>query len=111
MDTSAFIDHLIAQPSYNDQIVHIEHIPPRDARFAELDSPLAADLEDNLRKNSLLPLYTHQAEAVNCVRSGKHVMVSTSSASGKSLCYNIPVLEALLNKARIIAQECNGAFP
>ena len=99
MDTSAFIDHLIAQPSYNDQIVHIEHIPPRDARFAELDSPLAADLEDNLRKNSLLPLYTHQAEAVNCVRSGKHVMVSTSSASGKSLCYNIPVLEALLNKA------------
>ncbi len=99
MDTAAFIDHLVARPDYNAQIAHIEHIPPRDASFAELDSPLVAELEDSLREDELLPLYSHQAEAVNHARHGRHFIVSTSSASGKSLCYNIPVLEALLTEA------------
>lgn len=96
MDTSAFIDYLITRPGYDSQIAHIEHIPPRDASFAELENPLVAELENTLRENNLFPLYTHQAEAVNCARKGGQVMVSTSSASGKSLCYNIPVLETLL---------------
>ncbi len=96
MDTSAFIDYLIASPGYDSQIAHIEHIPPRDASFAELDSPLVTELENTLKENNLFPLYTHQAKAVNCARNGEQVMVSTSSASGKSLCYNIPVLETLL---------------
>ncbi|MCJ7769129.1 MAG: DEAD/DEAH box helicase, partial [Dehalococcoidales bacterium] len=96
MDTSAFIDYLIASPGYDSQIAHIEHIPPRDASFAELDSPLVTELENTLKENNLFPLYTHQAKAVNHARNGEQVMVSTSSASGKSLCYNIPVLETLL---------------
>ena len=41
-------------------------------------------------------LYAHQAEAINAARQGYHVMVSTSTASGKTLCYNVPVLEAML---------------
>ena len=98
MDTSAFIDYLITRPGYNSQIAHIEHIPPRDASFAELDNPLVTEMESTLRENNLFPLYTHQASAVNCARKGKQVMVSTSSASGKSLCYNIPVLETLLTE-------------
>ncbi len=96
MDTPAFIEHLVAQPGYNSQIAHIGHIPPREASFAELDSPLATKLEDSLKKHKLLPLYTHQAEAVNLARNGKNVIISTSSASGKSLCYNISVLETIL---------------
>ena len=98
MDTSAFIDYLIARPGYDSQIAHIEHIPPRDASFAELDNPLVTELENALKENNLFPLYAHQASAVNCARKGKQVMVSTSSASGKSLCYNIPVLETLLTE-------------
>ncbi|MCJ7763549.1 MAG: DEAD/DEAH box helicase, partial [Dehalococcoidales bacterium] len=54
------------------------------------------ELENTLKENNLFPLYTHQAKAVNRARNGEQVMVSTSSASGKSLCYNIPVLETLL---------------
>ena len=42
-----------------------------------------------------MPLYTHQAEAVNQALQGRNVMVATSSASGKTLCYNIPVLETM----------------
>jgi DEAD/DEAH box helicase domain-containing protein len=52
-------------------------------------------LEKCLDDNALWPLYAHQAEAINCVRQGKNVMVATSSASGKTLCYNIPVLESM----------------
>ena len=98
VDTSAFLQHLTAQPTYSGQIAHIEHIPPRDANYAELDRPLVASLQDCLNEHGLLPLYTHQAETVNYARQGKNVMVSTSSASGKTLCYNIPVLEALLTE-------------
>jgi len=98
MNPSAFLNHLTAQPSYREQIVHIEHIPPRDARHAELAAALTARLKDRLAEHKLLPLYTHQAEAVNKARAGQNVMVSTSSASGKTLCYNIPVLEAILTE-------------
>ncbi|MFC2066130.1 DEAD/DEAH box helicase [Chloroflexota bacterium] len=98
MDTSAFLHHIETHPTYNGQIVHIEHIPPRPASYAELDEPLAGELPDCLADNGLSPLYAHQAEAVNKSRQGKNVMVSTSSASGKTLCYNIAVLEALMNE-------------
>jgi len=103
VNTTAFLHHLTTQPTYRSQIVHIEHIPPRDAKYAELDEPLVTSLQDCLNTHGLLPLYTHQAEAVNNARQGKNVMVSTSSASGKTLCYNIPVMEAILTEQRSCA--------
>jgi len=98
MDTVAFLHHLTANPTYRSQITHIEHIPPCDANYAELDNPLETSLKDCLDKHRLLPLYTHQAEAVNKARRGRNVMVSTSSASGKTLCYNLAVLQAILTE-------------
>lgn len=95
VDTAGFIHHLTAQPGYCDQVSHVEHIAPRQASYGELERPLVKILQDCLDDNGFLPLYTHQAEAVNYVRQGKNVMVATSSASGKTLCYNIPVMEAL----------------
>ncbi len=97
-DYTAFLPYLTSQPAYCGQIVHIEHIPPRDASCAELDQSLESGLQDCLNEHGLLPLYTHQAEAVNKVRRGRNVMVATSSASGKTLCYNIPVVEAMLTE-------------
>ena len=98
MDTLSFLHHLQAQPTYAGQIAHVEHIPPRRATYAELDKPLLPELQDCLSRHRLLPLYTHQAEAVNKARQGENVMVATSSASGKTLCYNIAVAEALLTE-------------
>jgi len=103
MDTSAFLHYLEAQLSYNGQIVHIEHIPRREAGHSELHQPLVASLQDCLSEHGLLPLYTHQAEAINYTREGRNVMVATSSASGKTLCYNAPVLEAILTEPRSCA--------
>jgi len=96
MDSSAFISHIAALPDYCDQMVHVEHIPYRHPTFADLEKPLPESLRRRLDECRLLPLYSHQAEAVNLARRGGNVMVSTFSASGKTLCYNIPVLESLL---------------
>jgi len=103
MDSAAFLHHLTAQPTYGGQIAHVEHIPPREASHGELDHPLVAELQHCLSGHGLLPLYTHQAEAVNNTLRSMNVMVSTSSASGKTLCYNIPVLEAILTEQRSCA--------
>ena len=98
MDTAGFLHHLTAQPEYSDQIAHIEHIPPRSADCGELERPLIKKLQDCLDDNALWPLYKHQAYAVNAARVGANVMVATSSASGKTLCYNVPIMEALLTE-------------
>jgi DEAD/DEAH box helicase domain-containing protein len=103
MDTSAFLRHLSAQPGYSGQMAHIEHIPRRQARCAQLNKPLEAELQDRLIEHGLLPLYSHQAEAINRARGGGNVMVATSSASGKTLCYNIPVMEAISTEPRSCA--------
>jgi len=98
MNTSAFLHDLVAQPNYSSQITHIEHILPREASYGELDRPMVASLQDCLSEHGLLPLYTHQAEAVNNAQQGKNVIVATSSASGKTLCYNLAVLQAILTE-------------
>jgi len=96
MDTSAFLEYLRQQDWYFNQITHIEQLTPRPARFGELDRPLVTRLELCLIGQGLSRLYTHQSTSVNYARQGSNVMVATASASGKSLCYHIPVMEKLL---------------
>jgi len=84
-------------------MVHVEHIPRRQAKSARLRLPLPEALQDCLSEHGLFPLYSHQAEAINYAREGKNVMVATSSASGKTLCYNAPVMEAILTEPRSCA--------
>ena len=98
MDISAFLHYLTTQRGYDSQIAHVEQIPPRDAIYGKLDRPLDNRLQQCLDANGLSSLYLHQAEAINNSRQGRNVMISTPSASGKTLCYNIPVLEAVLTE-------------
>ena len=53
-------------------------------------------LAQALQTRGILELYIHQAEAANLLHQGKHVVLATSTASGKSLAYHLPVLDALL---------------
>jgi len=98
MEIQAFLNHVRSQSTYENQIAHIEHIAPRRASYAGLDEPLSAELQDCLDGQGLSPLYSHQAEAVNKIRRGKNVIIATSSASGKTLCYNIAVMQAILKE-------------
>ena len=96
MDIDAFIEHLRALPDYLEQITHIERIPPRAAVWADLERPLAPRLREVLASQGVERFYTHQARAIDAARDGRHVIVATGTASGKTLCYNVPVLEALV---------------
>ena len=64
-------------------------------RYGHLNAPLSPPVEWALAAAGAERLYTHQAEAINAALAGQHVVVATSTASGKTLCYNVPVLEAL----------------
>ena len=98
MSVSSFVDYITGLAVYEDQIVHTEHLPARQAKYGKLEEPLHPELESALQSKGLLPLYSHQAAAANYTRQGKNVMVVTPAASGKTLCYNLPVLRSLLEE-------------
>jgi DEAD/DEAH box helicase domain-containing protein len=98
MEIQAFLNHIRSQSTYENQIAHIEHIAPRRSVYGKLDEPLVPALQDCLDAHGFSRLYSHQALAVNHVRAGKNVIIATSSASGKSLVYNIAVLQSILTE-------------
>jgi len=103
MEFGALLEDLRHRSAYRGQLVCARFIPARAARFGELDAPLHPELESRLRARGIVRLYTHQAEAVAAVRRGEHVAVTTATASGKTLCYNLPVLDALLRDPQTTA--------
>jgi len=96
MDAAVFLHHLINLPTYEQQIIHIELIHSQGPTFDELDKPLKPALKARLESLGMSRLYSHQAEALNAISAGKNVIVATPSASGKTLCYQIATLEAML---------------
>jgi DEAD/DEAH box helicase domain-containing protein len=96
MTIVSFIEHLKAQPFYKGQINHVHQLPAKLARYGELESPLPKQLWEALKESGVERLYAHQAQAVNAVRRGDNVIVATSTASGKTLIYNLPALESIL---------------
>lgn len=85
------------------QIVHVELLPARVAEHAEVAPPLAAPLSRALQQMGIGQLYAHQAECVERVRRGENVVVATSTSSGKTLCYNLPVIESILHDRAVRA--------
>ena len=83
--------------AHSAQIAAWRHFPERPARRAPTPETLHPALKDGLRRRGIPALYTHQAEAVASALHGEHVCVVTPTASGKTMCYNLPTLQALLN--------------
>jgi len=100
MDTAAFVKQIDKLPGYRGQVVHVERIKARRARYGKLDRPLPPRLQAALAGIGAGKLYNHQAQAINAARAGQHVILATGTASGKTLAYNVPVLEALLANPR-----------
>lgn len=73
-----------------------ERLSARPARYADFPGGLDPRLIAALRARDLAPLYSHQAAAVEAALNGENVVVVTGTASGKTLCYNLPVLQTLL---------------
>ncbi len=80
----------------NESLVRVEEIPRRRAAYGTLPQPLPEPVAQALRSRGIERLYVHQAEAVAATRAGENIVVVTGTASGKTLCYLAPVLEAQL---------------
>ncbi len=73
-------------------IVHTHRFAARNAKWNDIPKSLSPEVVDMLHRQGIEKLYTHQAQALDAVISGKNVVVTTGVASGKSLCYQIPIL-------------------
>lgn len=95
MDVDRFLDALRSSQDYRNQIVHVHRLPAKEAEYGTLTSPLHPLVETALRGQGIERLYTHQVESLEAVRQGEDVVVVTPTASGKTLCYHLPILEQL----------------
>jgi DEAD/DEAH box helicase domain-containing protein len=93
--TEAVLADLLEEPSLARGVVHHRHIPARDAAYGAHPAWLDPRIRDGLASRGIDRLYTHQADAVEAVHAGEDVVVVTPTASGKTLCYAIPVLQAI----------------
>ncbi|MFQ5873086.1 MAG: DEAD/DEAH box helicase, partial [Dehalococcoidia bacterium] len=97
---SSYLDYL-KMGILDDSVVHRETIPPRPQRLVDHLDHLPPDVEQILAAANIPALYTHQAEGIEKVLAGQNVIISTPTASGKTLVYNVPVILSL-------PQDCRG---
>ncbi len=92
------VDELKASPWYSGQVVPDGHrvFEEQEAVYGDLDILLSQDMVNALyNAKGITQFYSHQAEAINALHAGSHVVVSTSTSSGKSLIFQLPVVHAL----------------
>ncbi|XP_021757197.1 uncharacterized protein LOC110722235 [Chenopodium quinoa] len=89
------LEHLRKGIGSRGQIVHIEEVKARVAVYTDIPDELSENAKSALKTLEITKLYSHQAESIKASLCGKNVVVATMTSSGKSLCYNIPILEAL----------------
>jgi superfamily II RNA helicase len=100
MPCAKWIQMLKGLDIYRNQIVHIEHIPSKPGKYRSVsDLKLPSRLVQALDTFGIKELYHHQYEAIQAALKGHNVVISTSTSSGKSLAYNIPVMHSLLENS------------
>jgi DEAD/DEAH box helicase domain-containing protein len=90
------IQEIAPNDQTNEVITAIRRIPSREAQWAPMPDWTRHDLAEAYRAKGIEQLYSHQAEAANRIHCGNNVVIVTPTASGKTLCYNLPVLNAVL---------------
>jgi len=85
-------------PATRGGVTVLKHFPAREAKTAPIPQFLPARLIDALKARGIDSLYTHQARACELAREGRNVVVVTPTASGKTLCYNLPILGELIER-------------
>jgi len=86
------------QSKYADRITGVIHVPGRSGKFVPLPNDLPVRLAAALKARGIEQLYSHQGEAWQAVKAGSNVVIVTPTASGKSLCYTLPVLAGVMRR-------------
>jgi len=104
MPLPEILDELLTSLETGPRITATRHFPARPAVFAPFPSSLDPRIVESLRTRGVAQLYSHQARAFEIAAKGEHLVVVTPTASGKTLCYNLPVLQSLVQQpdARVL---------
>jgi DEAD/DEAH box helicase domain-containing protein len=95
-EISSLLSAWQTEPGIASNIAEWRALPARPAHFVPFPDGLHPALAESLRRLGIRALYSHQAIAWEQARAGRHLVVVTGTASGKTLCYNLPVLDCLL---------------
>jgi DEAD/DEAH box helicase domain-containing protein len=93
------LDVLAARESHGEILTAIRHYPAREAQWADFPAWVHNDLITAYANKGIHQLYSHQAAAAETFHAGKNVVIVTPTASGKTLCYNLPILNAILESS------------
>ena len=96
MNLLQLLDVLRSDPEFMYNVTSWNTLPAKPAQWAEFPNWLRPELREAMRQHGITRLYSHQAEAIAKVGAGKNIVVVTPTASGKTLCYNLPTLNAVL---------------
>jgi len=98
------LDNILSSPDFAPNIVMEKLLPATDGEFVPFPSDLDPIIAEALKKRGISQIYTHQGEVWENVKKGLNTVVVTPTASGKTLCYNLPVLDTLIRdeKARAL---------
>ena len=100
MDACDALDTFAADPELAGRLVHRELLRERPAQYANVSTPLLSEVADRISARGVDRLYAHQAQAIDHLRSGTSVVIATGTASGKSLCYQVPIVESVVADRR-----------
>lgn len=95
MDFEALLGEIRSQASYAGQILHVRERPAREARYGDVHAALHPAVGEILRRLGITRLYSHQAEAIDTALAGQNVCIVSGTASGKTLTYLLPIVDAL----------------
>src|SRR5271155_3414731 len=96
--TFGVVNALLERDPTGEIITAVRRFPAREAQCADFPGWLHADLVAAYAAKGVRRPYTHQADAAEAVHAGKNVVIVTPTASGKTLCYNLPILNEILEK-------------
>jgi DEAD/DEAH box helicase domain-containing protein len=96
MDVSAYIEKLKNDPDFMKNVTNWQVVPAREAAYADFPASLDPRIVDVLASRGIKRPYIHQSRAIAAAIAGRDFVVVTPTASGKTLCYNVPVLDAIL---------------
>jgi DEAD/DEAH box helicase domain-containing protein len=91
-----FIYRIRKHPDFSKAFVHLKHIPAVEASYGK-PLNINCELAAILKRNGIERLFSHQSEAINRIRNNENIIIATPTASGKSLIYNLAVLERLIS--------------
>ncbi len=96
MNLDQMLDYLKASDKMMKNVTSWVEIPAREACYADFPEGMDERIKTALMNRGVRRLYSHQASAIREVGEGRDIVVVTPTASGKTLCYNVPVLDAIL---------------